>query len=397
MPNPLDVIDPKYHELAEEFYHLNQDAIGDIQRGIFEQPTFYGNHAMTQAFANFRQGATSASKYGGRARPKLSSSVETLMATVASRMVSRGNVKLDVAEKFLRILANVDSATDFNTIIKAIGLSDKIGVSMMGDIEAILKVPEIENAAFLANALSALVDLFEKYIRAASKATNSEFDVGSMIESMLSMFSLGSSGSAKALMDSGSIETKLGNFLSEVVLGQRIPMPVIAQNPMKEAPSYVGKVFMGELPGTLSFVDIKELFPKKIAAFPSPANGAGVSSFKFQNFSSFSGAQSLSSVINNLNFGSPTVPAGSYLEELSNTQFDKVKNLLGASDDEKIELTRADHAIPFMIAASSLNTNTDTSPFPTQAFQEGWNIASSLTGYLAQEQNDFLKKIRGDA
>lgn len=399
MANPLEIVAPRAEALTDELYQISKDALAEIQRGNITQPTFYGNQALTSAFSSFMSGMMTSRNYAGRPSPTLNQTQNLKLEQVAQSMANFSMVPFDQARTFLEILINVDNESDFTTITEAVGLDDVMPTSMMGNASLILNVPGIEAVGFLANAVSALISQFAKYVRAADTATSANsFDPLDMISSMLGMFGLGSSALGSSLLDKGTIETKLGNFLSELVLGQRIPVPVIAQNPMKEPPTYVGKVFFGELQGLMPLVDINEIFPKKLGVFPSPSNGAGRSSFNFMNMSSFMGAMPLGDAINTMNFGTTSLPAGSFLSDLSTSQISTVQSMLGAGSDEKIELNRADNAIPFMMAMSAVNTGRDKSPFPSEAFTQGWALASHVTQYMQTSgQSDFLDTLRGRA
>ncbi len=391
----LKVSPPKNHTPSGDQYHVNAGTIADIQRGLLAQPTFFGNHGSTGSgaggFQSFLSGLGSLQTTSKSSeRTDLTPAQLAKLETVAKSMALFGAIPIDVARDFLTILIRINDIDDFAAVLLATGLAAIIPTSYMRDVDRLLNVKELSQAAFLANALAGLIKAFAQYLRSSQQTSGGT----SPMNAILSAFGLGGSASAEALMDAGSIEQRLGNFLSELVLGERIPIPVIAQNPMKEPPSYVGKVFFGELVGVMSHVDITELFPKKIAAFPEASSGAGMSSFNFQNMAGFAQGMPMTDLISNMNFGGADTSSG-FMNTKATAILDQMGSMLGVSGTDKVEMRRADNAIPVMIALSAVNTGRETSPFPTSSFQDGWTLASSVTQFIQNNDSAFLTKLRG--
>lgn len=395
----FQITDPQGSTPEEDtgYIDINADTLSDVQRGYFRAPSFYGDISASSGHSNFKSGLSSAKKYSGYAsagRDSITNTDLTLLRKIAKEIASYGNVSYEIAEDFLYILINIDKIEDMKKIAEAIDLPELDDESILGNASEILSLPNLSKVAYLANALAGLVKAFARYIRASSKAQSSGTSPLSFIQSALGFFGLSSSSLAASLMDIGPTETRLGHFLSEEVLGTRIPTSVIAQNPMKESPSYVGKVFFGENPTSMSLTDITEIFPKKIGVFPSPDKGSGTTSFGFQNLKSLQGAIPINDVINIFSIGKKDTTEGTYLHTKSQEIQERVRSIIGASSSDKIELNRADNAIPFMIGLSSINAGTETSPFSYQSFQEGWTLSNSLSNYLQKEQNSFISSLR---
>lgn len=391
MPTDLKTSPPRNHTPTEDQYHVNADAIAAIQRGLLLQPTFFGNQSATAAFANFVGGVAAGQTAAIKKAIEVTSTQLGRLEQVAQSMANYGHIYNDVARDFLHILIRIDNPVDFEAVLTATGLKDVIPLSYMGKIDELLEIPALAQTAFLANALNGVLKTYARYLNAGQLSSGGS----SPLNAILSAFDLGGSSVAQALLDAGAIEQRLGNFLSELVTGKRIPIPVIAQNPMKESPSYLGKVFFGELSGVMSLVDIAELFPKKVAAFPQASNGAGMSSFNFQNMAGFTNAMSMVDVVNNIAFGGKIPEVGSFMAQKADAMVGQLRGMLGAAADEMVEMRRADNAIPMMIAMSAVISGRDTSPFPASTFQDGWALASSVTQYLAKNESAFLAKMRG--
>ena len=378
---------------------LSNDTISDVQRGHYKQPSFYGDQSASSNHSLFRGSVTTSENYSGFSLQFRENGdheltlVETReLQKVARNIASYGNVAYDVAEDFLYILIAIDDIEDMRKISVATEIEELNDESILQNATAILSIRSLIKVAYLANALSGLIKAFAKYQRVNNKATSSGTSGLSFINAALSLF--GVSGSA--LLDKGPTQDRLGHYLSEVVLGSRIPTTIIASNPMKESPSYVGKVFFGEASSPMALNDVDELFPKKIGVYDSPDKGSGLSSFNFQNIGSLQGKQSITNMINIFSIGkkSEDIKENSYIATKSEENKQKALDIMGASETDTLELNRADNAIPFMIALSAINCNTDTCPFSYQTFQEAWILSNSVNNFMQEEQNDFITTIR---
>jgi hypothetical protein len=126
-----------------------------------------------------------------------------------------------------------------------------------------------------------------------------------------------------------------------------------------------------------------------------PSNGAGVSSFGMQNFSSLQGNLNVFDAVNKLSFGGGSVTANSFKERAVNAVVDQVKNITGATSSETFSLNSADVSIPMMIALSAANSGLSKSPFSYQTFQQAWQMSSGVSNLMQNQNPQFLNIIRG--
>ena len=185
----------------------------------------------------------------------------------------------------------------------------------------------------------------------------------------------------------------MGNFLSELIEGKRIPTNVIAKNPMMNAPSYTGKAFFGEAPNAMSNVDIDQLFAKKIAVFGQPSNGVGTSSFSMQNFGSFASSMPLNQFVSKVITGTSDL-GSTRKENMINSIVMGINTFTGSKSTDMVEITRADNAIPIMMALATKLSGYDKSVFSGSTFQEGWGLAQSVGNALQQQDPGFLEVAR---
>ena len=182
----------------------------------------------------------------------------------------------------------------------------------------------------------------------------------------------------------------IGNFMSELVTGKRIPTQKIANNPSLRPPSYAGKAFFGETPVALPAVD--QLFCRKVGSFGEPTGGSGTDSFGMQNFASFGGALDIGSVVAKMVTGSSVVPnSNSYYGQNVNTMISNVCNILNVKTGSTIEMRRSDNAIPMMIGLSAAIAGQSFSPFGSGTMSDGWKIASSAANDIQNINPGFLE------
>jgi hypothetical protein len=185
----------------------------------------------------------------------------------------------------------------------------------------------------------------------------------------------------------------IGNFMSELLTGSRIPTQKIANNPSLRAPSYAGKAFFGETPCALPAVD--QLFCRRVGSFGNASGGSGADSFGMQNFASFGGVQSISSIVSKMVTGSSFVPpATSYFAENLNSMVSDVCNVLNVATTATIEMRRSDNAIPFMIGFSAAVANESFSPFESKISSDGWKVASSAANDIQKTNPQFIEACK---
>ena len=185
----------------------------------------------------------------------------------------------------------------------------------------------------------------------------------------------------------------MGNFLSELMTGKRVPTNVIAKNPMLQSPSYTGKAFFGEGANSLSNVDVDQLFNKAIAVFPKMSGGSGTSSFKMQNFGSFSKAMSLTNFVSQFMTGSSNISSTRKLNQVMGV-VNKINDMTGSRADEMVEIFRADNALPIMTAISTHLSGFEKSIISASSFQNGWIGAQGVGNMLLQQDPGFMEVAR---
>ena len=183
----------------------------------------------------------------------------------------------------------------------------------------------------------------------------------------------------------------VGGYMSQVLFGQRMRSSQIANNPMLIPPSYAGKAFFGEAP--VSFPAIDQVFCRRVGSFGHTNGSNGTVSFGMQNFSSFGGSMSLTSLVSNLILGSSEPPPiNTYMGQQMNLTTENIANILNVTPFTKIEPRRSDNSIPFLLGMSAALVGESFSPFGSKTFTEGWKLASS-TGNDIQKYNPQYMEV----
>jgi len=391
---------------------LDNDTLADVQRGYFKKPEFYGDMSTTSnGFGDFKSAVSTAATYAGAISSLISSLPKSRTSDdevwrlteseykeilkMSNSIATYGNVPIDTITDFLIILCSIDALVDMKKISDVLEIPELNNQTILREPFEILAVPGLYKIAFMAQALDALIKLFSRFLNTQQNVSSSGADDIASLFSNISSILGGLSGGTQARLGNISADNALGHFMSELIDGKRIPMAVIAKNPMKQIPSYIGQTLFGESPTSLSLVDINELFNKKIAVFAKPSSGAGTSSFGMQNFSSLGSAMNLESFVNKMNFGGSSITSGSKKESMINTIVDELKSATGATATETFKLNSADVAIPLQIALSACNCGTSKTPFATKSFQDGWQLASHVSNFMQKNNTQFLNVVRG--
>lgn len=397
--------EPQFPIEEESTYDVEADA-DKVQKGIYQRPTFFGDASTSQAFSQFMSGVQTALSYAGQASRKNETVTDRNQSTgyqltidefklLQKRATSISNyskVPYDTCEDFLVILCFVDKIKDMEKIADAVQIAELANPDILRKPMLILNLPQLEKISFAAQALDGLVNLFRKYISTSSNSPNKgkSEDTSSILSTISSLVG-GFAGGASA---GPRLETgDMGNFLSELITGNRIPMNVIAKNPMLQLPSYIGKAFFGEFPNPMANVDIDQLFNKLIAIFPKNSSGAGTSSFGMQNFSSFSSSMSLTGFVSKVLTGSSEITSQRKLNQVTSVM-NKVISLTGASATDSVDIMRADNAIPLMMAMSSALSGFDKNIFSASTFQDGWIAAQAVAQQLSSTNPEFMEAAR---
>lgn len=392
---------------------LDADTLADVQRGYYKKPEFYGDMSTnSNGFDSFKTGVSTAANYFGFASNLVSSLVTARsdsdnewsltraeyaeIVKVAKSIATYGKVPQQTIIDFLVILCSINKIADMKKISDVLEIEELNDSTILRQPFEILAIPSLYKIAYMAQALASLIKLFSRYLNTSQTvASTGADDIASLFSNISSILGGLSGGGAAARLENFSAEDALGHFMSELLEGSRIPMPVIAKNPMKAAPSYVGQTLFGESPTSLSLVDMNEVFNMKIAVFPKPSNGAGVSSFGMQNFSSLSGSMNLSTFVNKIGFGGGSITTGSYKETKINNIVEELKTATGATDTETFQLNSADVAIPLQMALSACNCGTSRTPFATVSFQDGWQLSCHISNHMQKNNPKFLDIVRG--
>lgn len=390
---------PNYPLTQPTAYDVEAEA-AKVQRGEIPRPTFFGDHQYSKAFSIFNIGVRTALSYSGQSARKNDDPETTLLTNdewellrKRARSISNySKVPYDTCEDFLIILCYINNIKDMIKIADAVQIPELADEKILQKPSIILNLRGLENISFAAQALDGLVNLFRKYIGTAQNVANKSSagnDLGSILNTISSL--AGGIGGASA---GPRLETaELGNFLSELITGNRIPNNVIAKNPMLQQPSYVGKAFFGEFPNPLANIDINQLFNKPIAVFPQPSSGTGTTSFSMQNFSSFSGSMNIQSFAAKVLTGSTDISSQRKLNQITDV-VNKITNLTGAKPNDIIEIQRADNAMPMMMALSTIFSGFDKSVYPSSTFQDGWVAAQAAASQMASVNPSFIEAAR---
>lgn len=384
-------------------YDVETDA-ALVQRGEYSKPTFFADVTKVNAHQLFQLGVNTALSYSGfRSRKeelvqerteetgyRLTQDEFALLQKRATSISNYSKIPYDTCEDFLVILCFVDNILDMQKIADAVQIPELADANILMQPYQILNIRGLEKISFAAQALDGLVNLYRKYLDAAQNTVNkSDNDGVSSTLDALSQIVGGLGGGAGMRVETADI----GNFLSELITGKRIPSNVIAKNPMMQNPSYVGKAFFGENPNAMANVDIDQLFPKMIAVFPQMSNGAGTTSFGMQNFGSFSRSMPLSGFVSKVITGSSSITSNRKLNQI-NQVVDAINSFTGSKATDMVDVTRADNAIPVMMAMSTQFSGLNKSVFSGSTFQNGWVSAQSVASILSSNNPQFMETAR---
>lgn len=379
---------------------LDSDSLALIQRGIFKRNSFFGDISELAEFSDFVAAASTALNYSGnRNNDTVEERGETFLLTnaelkeinkLATYIASYGNVKFDAVKTFLIILCYIDDIDDMRKISKTLEVTELDDVNILRNPLEILAIRDLYKIAYLASALDALISIYAKYLPGAA-TTSSKKSTTDVLNNFASLVGGTISSAVMSRLEIPDATEALGHFMSELIDGKRIPTTIIAKNPMKQSPSYVGQTLFGESPNALGLVDITEDFPKKIAVFPKPTNGAGKSSFTMQNFM---GSMNISNLVNQLVFDGGSIVSGTFKANSINAIVDTVKANTGILDNEFLDVKFADTGIAIQIELSAVLSNLSKSPFGSGIFQEGWQMACAVNNFMQKNNPNFLKVIK---
>lgn len=384
--------------------NYDNDTVGMIQYGEIQQPGFYGNQELKNSnvafnnatqksyafagFANYLKQTKAPTNYRRTtANYVLTDAEKAVIRTKASELALIGIVPYDALEKFFYILAAIDNNNDMIYISQVIGVAELSNPNFLRNIRGIVAIHDIYKVGYLANAVASIdAQYADKYQNAQQYSNPSNSSYGNIISAITQLASF-------ADMATRTGGNAIGGYMSELVTGTRISTAKQAHNPMLVGPSYGGKSFFGEAPVSLPAVD--QMFCRRVAAFSTENGGSGTSSFQMQNFSSFGGTQSISSIVSKMVAGSADAITGNdALARNLGTLAGNVSNILNVNSNSGIEMRRSDNAIPFMIGMSAALSNETHSPFDTKIFSTGWKLGNSAGNDIQRINPQYLQVCR---
>lgn len=332
-------------------------------------------------------------------------SISSVIQGLVSTFSAPGNTATKVAQ-IPQVLAQITAVTSQLTNILNVSQQQNIAglfpiadqlktvmkqVSLLEDLSA-----SISNAATSNSFPNIKVGDYSETTKSIFEVVNKVSTTLSSLTSMVSsLASPGNIGGAAASMLKAPGGLVPSSQLTKEALGQAVPPGVLANNPVLQAASYIGRAFFGEALVPIAAID--QMFSRPIGNYPRPSSGAGTASFKMQNFASMGGSMNIQQALMQVVYGITSVTPGSPLATLISQQASDVANTLGATLTTAVELRRSDNAIPMMIGMSTVLANDTSCPFSTSSFSNGWKIASSVGNDLQKYNPKFLQHIQTSA
>jgi hypothetical protein len=479
---------------------INKDTSALIQRGVLQQPGFYGSQEMRPSndgfnnavgigaqlagFASLLQQQTAPANYVRTPNNYILTAREhNIISSTAQQLASFGVIPYDTLTNFFYILAASENYSDLQYIAQVVNLPDLDNPYLVRNISGICALPDIYKIGYLSQGVASIIQTFAPQYNSArsysdygqstngstflaadlgtslgvigasiistsyinngysgslrnfnglsNSSINNSIDTyyytarnnktpqspyapitnpttnivgaaisvgASLIGSLFNQSPLGGAlgilgplgGIAAGMLLSKSGGQAIGGLMSEIITGNRISTSRRANNPMLTPPSYAGKSFFGEAPVSLPATD--QVFCRRVGAFGTMNGGSGVVSFGMQNYNSFGGSQSITSIVSRLITGSPDVPpTNTYYGQHVNNMTGNLCNTLNVPVNSIIEMRRSDNAIPFMLGFSAVMVGETFSPFGSKPFTEGWKLAASTGNDVQRYNPQFLR------
>lgn len=305
------------------------------------------------------------------------SSIMSAIGGIASSFASIGSEVLNLARSAISMGINAIGSV-INSLLDISGTISKLA-NTLNQVAAFVTKPRLP---------SMMSDINGSFSGMYSIATTILSSLNSVVSAVGSLGLPTITGFALSQITGRPTGRMLGPFLSQLTIGQKIPVSVATNNPMLQPPSYAGKAFFGESPVSVCSVD--QDFVRRIAPYPSASSGAGTLAFQMQNYGSFAGALPIKNVVSQLTLGLTTPPTIGPMSTYVNTTTTNVCNMLNVPTTSSVELRRSDNSIPFMIAMGSALVNDTKSPFSSTVYSDGWKTASSVGNDLQRHNRAFL-------
>jgi hypothetical protein len=194
---------------------------------------------------------------------------------------------------------------------------------------------------------------------------------------LMSLFG-GGAGGGSASGPIGQVGQVLGVLEQFLKDGKRPPSTLISNNPLLSAPNFKNQQLYGEMMNYIIAWD--QPLKRKVAVFPGPENGGGSMFDNFNMSSVFSGAGTVSDVIEKAITKGQTFGISHPITDQVTTAIANVTNLLSIAEDYSVELSRPDHAIPLGAAIATALSGDTKSPFSEDAMKKGWLMYKAVRG-----------------
>lgn len=348
------------------------------RRGFIKPKEFFGCKANDSSQTTFNNAVNTAASYANRAMGAtvltqqqagirtdinfyFTEREKSLIENKAREIATLNLAPYDLLVRFLYILCYINKLEDMKYISDTIEIPELYDQMYLRDVAKIVSLKNLYKIAFLSCALSAIIDKFNsQFAQAHNVVTNSgSNDFIKTLQAAVSLGGLAGAAAAAWLDESYSAEDRVGQFLSYVLFGKRMPTTKIAKNPNLQKPSYVGKAFMCESASPMAAMD--QIFPKLIAVFPKESSGAAVPAFNMMNLGSLKNGVTLQQAISLSQLGTLAVPSSGSTLTAINQAVTNVGGILGIASNAlsttKLDLFRPDTMIPFMSAMNAILSN----------------------------------------
>jgi hypothetical protein len=178
---------------------INKDTAALIQRGVIQQPGFYGNQelkpsndsfnsainigAQLLGVASLLQQQTAPANYTRtQSNFILTASEKNIINSTANQLASYGIVPYDALSTFLYILAGIDSLSDLTYISNVVGIPEMGDQRYIRNISGICSLNDIYKIGYLSQAVASINQTYaSQYISAQSYSDYSQSSIGSTL------------------------------------------------------------------------------------------------------------------------------------------------------------------------------------------------------------------------
>lgn len=377
-----------------------------VQKSVVSQPGFYGDPSLKDSTASFGQAVGICASLAGAASSLLNTKApnnykrtqtgpyyltqaEKIAIDSKSNELSQlGIVPYDTLRTFFGILASLQDINELAYVANVVGIPELNNITLIRNIRGILGLKDIYKVGYLANGVASVIQAFSGNFSGAQSASSGG---ASNILGAISKIA-GAAASIGVLAEQVG-GNAIGNYMSELLTGERLKTQQIARNPSLTPPSYQGKAFFGEAGVGIPAVD--EMFCRRVGAFNQESGSNGSVSFGFQNFASLGQGLSMATMIAKMTIGTSVIPpATTAIGQQVTSMISNVSSVLNVATNAIVEPRRSDNAIPFLIGLASGIAGQTKCPFNTSTFTEGWKVASSVGNDLQRYNPQYLETCR---